>query len=111
MLPQTDRRKPVQQGPTPEMSVWARRLVFLRIILITVILVGILFWLSSRVIAVLLIVLVAALLAYAIVPVIDLLHRVMPRALARSRPWSRCSRAWASLRVRLMPRHGRCSPS
>jgi predicted PurR-regulated permease PerM len=36
----------------------------------------------SFVLVVLLIVLVAALLAYAIVPVIDLLHRVMPRALA-----------------------------
>ena len=82
MLPQTDRRKPVQQGPTPEMSVWARRLVFLRIILITVILVGSLFWLSSKVIVMLLILLVAALLAYAIVPVIDLLHRWLPRALA-----------------------------
>ena len=39
----------------------------------------------SFVIVVLLIVLVAALLAYAIVPVIDLLHRVMP---AR---WPLCS--------------------
>jgi predicted PurR-regulated permease PerM len=77
-------RDPAQQrvATPPEMSAWARRLLFLRIILITVILVGILFWLSSKVIVVLLIVLVAALLAYAIVPVIDLLHRVMPRALA-----------------------------
>lgn len=84
MLPHTDQREPAQQASLPPtaMSVWARRLLFLRIILITVILVGILFWLSSKVIVVLLIVLVAALLAYAIVPVIDLLHRVMPRALA-----------------------------
>jgi predicted PurR-regulated permease PerM len=57
-------------------------LVYLRIVLITVILVGILFWLSSKVITVLLMLLVASLLAYAVVPVIDLLHRVMPRVLA-----------------------------
>jgi AI-2E family transporter len=52
------------------------------ILLITVLLVGILFWLSSKVIVVLLILLVAALLAYAVVPLIDRLHRFMPRALA-----------------------------
>jgi predicted PurR-regulated permease PerM len=61
---------------------WTRRLVYLRILFITVLLVGILFWLSSKIIVVLLILLVAALLAYAIVPVIELLHRVMPRVLA-----------------------------
>jgi predicted PurR-regulated permease PerM len=64
------------------MSAWARRLLFLRILLITVLLIGILFWLSSKVITVLLILLVAALLSYAAVPVIGLLHRFMPRALA-----------------------------
>ena len=61
---------------------WARRLLFLRIILISVLLIGILFWLLSFVINPILILLVAALLAYAVVPLIDLLHRVMPRALA-----------------------------
>jgi len=61
---------------------WARRLLFLRIILISVLLIGILIWLISFVINTILILLVAALLAYAVVPVIDLLHRVMPRALA-----------------------------
>ncbi len=61
---------------------WARRLLFLRIILISVLLIGILMWLISFVINTILILLVAALLAYAVVPVIDLLHRVMPRALA-----------------------------
>jgi predicted PurR-regulated permease PerM len=61
---------------------WARRLLLLRILLITVILIGILFWLMSFLIVPILILLVAALLAYAIVPVIDLLHHVMPRALA-----------------------------
>ena len=61
---------------------WARRLLLLRILLISVILIGILFWLMSFLIVPILIVLVAALLAYALVPVIDLLHRVMPRSLA-----------------------------
>ena len=61
---------------------WARRLLLLRILLISVILIGILFWLMSFLIVPILIVLVAALLAYALVPVIDLLHRVMSRSLA-----------------------------
>src|SRR5260370_27581669 len=81
MLSSTDQHAPIQPEPTAR-DVWARRLVYLRIILITVLLVGILFWLSSKVITVLLILLVAALLAYAVVPVIDLLHRIMPRVLA-----------------------------
>ena len=71
MLSSTDQREPLQQGSTAAMSAWARRLLFLRIILITVLLIGILFWLSSKIITVLLILLVAALLAYAVVPVID----------------------------------------
>ena len=81
MLSSTDQHAPVQPAPTAR-DVWARRLVYVCILFITVLLVGILFWLSSKVITVLLILLVAALLAYAIVPVIDLLHRIMPRVLA-----------------------------
>jgi predicted PurR-regulated permease PerM len=77
----TDQQTPVQPAPTTR-DVWDRRLVYLRIILIMVILAGILFWLSSQIIVVLLIFLVAALLAYAIVPVVELLHRIMPRFLA-----------------------------
>ena len=84
MLPSSNQREPAQQESTTPtaMSVWARRLLFLRILLITVLLVGILVWLLSFVINPVLILLVAALLAYAIVPVIDLLHRWLPRALA-----------------------------
>jgi predicted PurR-regulated permease PerM len=81
MLSSSDQSAPVPQAPTAK-DVWNRRLVFLRIIFITVLLVGILFWLSSQIIVVLLIFLVAALLDYAVVPVINLLHRFMPRALA-----------------------------
>ena len=81
MLSSTDQHEPLQPAPTAR-DVWTRRLVYLRILFIMVLLVGILFWLSSKVITVLLILLVAALLAYAVVPVIDLLHRFMPRVLA-----------------------------
>ena len=48
MLSSTDESAPFQPAPTTR-DVWNRRLVFLRIILITVILVGILFWLSSMI--------------------------------------------------------------
>ena len=84
MLSSPNQRERGQQGPAThiEMSAWTRRLLFLRIILITLLLVGILIWLLSFVINPILILIVAALLAYAIVPVIDLCHRVMPRALA-----------------------------
>jgi len=81
MLLSTNQSAPVQPSPTTR-DAWTRRLVYLRILFIIVLLVGILFWLSSKVIVVLLILLVAALLAYAVVPVIDRLHRFMPRALA-----------------------------
>src|SRR5215471_18654593 len=84
MLSSTDHHEPVQRGTTTsnEMSAWARRLLFLRIILITVLLIGIMVWLLSFVSNPILILIVAALLAYAIVPVIDLLHRFMPQAVA-----------------------------
>ncbi|HXX77769.1 MAG TPA: AI-2E family transporter [Ktedonobacteraceae bacterium] len=81
MLSSSGQQPPVQPAPTTR-DVWNRRLVYLRIILITVILAGILFWFASQIIVVLLIFLMAALLAYAIVPVIDLLHRFMPRFIA-----------------------------
>ena len=81
MLSSTDQQTSGQPAP-PSREVWNRRLVYLRIILITVILAGILFWFSSQIIVALLIFLVAALLAYAVVPVIGLLHRFMPRFIA-----------------------------
>jgi predicted PurR-regulated permease PerM len=77
----SDQQASLLPAPTTR-DVWTRRLVYLRILFITVLLVGILFWLSSKIIVVLLILLVAALLAYAVVPVIELLHRIMPRVLA-----------------------------
>ena len=81
MLSTSDQREALQTNPTPT-SVWIRRLIYLGILLITVLLIGILIWLASKMIVTLLILLVAAVLAYAAVPVIELLHRIMPRALA-----------------------------
>ncbi len=81
MLTSTDQHVLSQPAPPPK-DVWNRRLVYLHIIFITMILVSILFWFSSKIIVVLLIFLIAALLAYAVVPVVDLLHRFMPGFLA-----------------------------
>ena len=81
MLSTSDQPEALQTNPTPT-SVWIRRLIYLGILLITVVLLGILFWLAGKMIVTLLILLVAAVLAYAVVPVIELLHRIMPRALA-----------------------------
>ncbi len=81
MVATSDQLEALQTNPTPT-SVWIRRLIYLGILLITVVLIGILFWLASKMIVTLLILLVAAVLAYAAVPVIELLHRIMPRALA-----------------------------
>jgi len=81
MLSTSDQPEAVPTNPTPT-SVWIRRLIYLGILLITVVLIGILFWLAGKMIVTLLILLVAAVLAYAVVPVIELLHRIMPRALA-----------------------------
>ena len=81
MLSTSDQPEALQTNPTPT-SVWIRRLIYLGILLITVVLLGIFFWLASKMIVTLLILLVAAVLAYAVIPVIELLHRIMPRALA-----------------------------
>lgn len=81
MFTSPDQRGPLPQGATAT-SVWARRLLFLRILLISVLLIGFFFWLASFVTNPILILIVGALLAYAAVPVIDLFHRIMPRALA-----------------------------
>jgi predicted PurR-regulated permease PerM len=81
MLATSDQHEALQTNSTPT-SVWIRRLIYLGILLITVVLIGILFWLAGKMIVTLLILLVAAVLAYAAVPVIELLHHIMPRGLA-----------------------------
>ena len=78
MLSTSDRPEALQTTPTPT-SVWIRRLIYLGILLSPVVLIGDLFWLAGKMIVTLLILLVAAVLAYAVVPVIELLHGIMPR--------------------------------
>ena len=81
MLSPSDQSGPTQQGPTATRE-WTRRLIILLTILAALVLIMLIFEGAGHITASLLIFAVAALLAYAIVPVVDLLHRVMPRALA-----------------------------
>lgn len=75
-----------QQQP-PEVSratlrIWVRRVLILLTILGVLTLMAVAVWIAGHIITTLLIVIVGALIAYAIVPVVDVFHRVMPRALA-----------------------------
>jgi predicted PurR-regulated permease PerM len=77
---------PDQDGPSQQSTiathVWTRRLIIILTILASLVLVVLLLNGASHITTSILIFLVAALIAYAIVPLVDLLHRVMPRALA-----------------------------
>jgi predicted PurR-regulated permease PerM len=81
MLSPSNQSEPTQQGPTATRE-WTRRLIILLTILAAVVLIVLIFMGAGHIIASLLIFTVAALIAYAIAPAVDLLHRVMPRALA-----------------------------
>src|SRR6266446_3311049 len=81
MLSPSNQSEPTQQGPTATRE-WTRRLIILLTILTAVVLIVLIFMGAGHIIASLLIFIVAALIAYAIAPAVDLLHRVMPRALA-----------------------------
>lgn len=62
--------------------IWLRRLLILLTILASIALIAVIYWGASHVITSILIIIVAALIAYAIVPVVELFHRVMPRPIA-----------------------------
>src|SRR6266446_7609835 len=81
MLSPSNQSEPTQQGPTATRE-WTRRLIILLTILTAVVLIVLIFMGAGHIIASLLIFIVAALIAYAIAPAVDLLHRFMPRALA-----------------------------
>ena len=61
---------------------WTRRLIILLTTLAAIAVAAVLLWGASYIVTALLIFIVASLIAYAIVPVVDLFQRVMPRALA-----------------------------
>lgn len=76
-----NRQESSQHSTTPT-SVWTRRLIILLTILAALALGVALLWIAGHIITSLLILAVAALLAYAIAPVVNLFHRVMPRPIA-----------------------------
>jgi predicted PurR-regulated permease PerM len=63
-------------------SLWTRRLIILLTILASVAVAAVLVWGASYIVTALLIFIVASLIAYAIVPVVDLFQRFIPRPLA-----------------------------
>jgi predicted PurR-regulated permease PerM len=81
MFPVVNQQEPPQRA-TIATGVWTRRLVILLTILAAIILAGVLLWGTGHMIASLLILALAALNAYTIVPAVGLLRRVMPGALA-----------------------------
>jgi predicted PurR-regulated permease PerM len=92
MLSEPNRREVSQHGAISQhgttsqhstaTSLWTRRLIILLTILAAIGLAVLLLWGASYIITALLIFIVASLIAYAIIPVVELFQRVMPRALA-----------------------------
>ncbi len=81
MLPLPNQHEPSQHSTTST-SVWTRRLIILLTILAALVLVMAILWAASHIITSLLVFAIAALVAYAIAPAVDLFHRVMPRPIA-----------------------------
>lgn len=81
MLSVTNQPEPSQQYKTPT-PIWTRRLIIMLAILASLALAWVLLSIASHIITSLLIFAVAALVAYAIIPVVNLFSRVMPRAVA-----------------------------
>lgn len=63
-------------------SVWTRRLIILLTILAAIGLGFLLLWVASYITTAILIFIIASLIAYAIIPVVEFCQRIMPRALA-----------------------------
>src|SRR5579859_3698756 len=63
-------------------SSWTRRLIILLTILASIAVAAVLVWGASYITTAILIFIVASLIAYAIIPIVDLCQRILPRALA-----------------------------
>ena len=81
MLSMSNQREPSQHSTTST-SVWTRRLIVLLTILAALALALVILWGASHITTSLLILAVAALIAYAIAPMVELFRRFIPRALA-----------------------------
>lgn len=81
MLAAQNQKEPLHPDTGSTRS-WQRRLIILLTILATLALVVMILWGISHVVTSLLVVIIAALIAYAIAPAVDLFHKVMPRSLA-----------------------------
>jgi predicted PurR-regulated permease PerM len=81
MVSMPNQHEPSQHSTTST-SVWTRRLIILLTILAALALALIILWGASHITTSLLIFAVAALIAYAIAPLVELFKRIMPRALA-----------------------------
>ncbi len=67
---------------TGSTRIWYRRLIIILTLLAALVLMVMIFWGISHIITSLLVVVIAAFIAYAIAPVVEVFHKVMPRPLA-----------------------------
>ena len=75
-------QKQLSRTDTSPMRIWNSRLIILLTILAALALAATILWGISHITTSVLVVVIAALIAYAIAPAVEILHKVMPRALA-----------------------------
>jgi len=80
-------QKEQSRTDTNTMRIWNSRLVILLTILAAIALAATILWGISHITTSVLVVVIAALIAYAIAPAVEILHKVMPRALAILLPY------------------------
>jgi predicted PurR-regulated permease PerM len=86
MLSTPDQTK-LSRTETSTMRIWNSRLIILLTILAAIALAATIFWGISHITTSVLVVVIAALIAYAIAPAVEILHKIMPRALAILLPY------------------------
>jgi predicted PurR-regulated permease PerM len=75
-------QKQLSRNDTSPMRIWNSRLIILLTILAAIALAVTILWGISHITTSVLVVVIAALIAYAIAPAVEIMHKVMPRALA-----------------------------